>query len=273
MLERLAAGAPKGFSRDLVRATAQLKRELERHAAERLQLVDSYSELAAAGQVSMSFAEVADLFIDWIRSPLEELRRKGGRPEKTRQYLEEVSSSVEGLSEVLGVLKACSPQGSGDRRRSIDLRSELEASAASSTHFSRAVRSRMEVRWPREGVLRVEMRPENLHRILHILTMNSMEWMRAVRAPTVRISAQEQGRRCEILFSDNGPGIRREISARVFEPLYSGREGGRGMGLAIARHLVESHGGTIEAVVDGRRRGACIRMLLPRKRARATACR
>jgi signal transduction histidine kinase len=78
------------------------------------------------------------------------------------------------------------------------------------------------------------------------------------------------GDRCEIVFSDNGSGIPDGIADRVFEPLFSGKEGGRGMGLTIARSIVELHGGEISALVDGRRRGANIRMLLPRKRSRAT---
>ena len=43
------------------------------------------------------------------------------------------------------------------------------------------------------------------------------------------------------------------------------------MGLAIARQVVEAHGGRISVVQDGRRkRGACFQLLLPRKRSRAT---
>lgn len=56
----------------------------------------------------------------------------------------------------------------------------------------------------------------------------------------------------------------------VFEPLFSRKEGGRGMGLTMARQLLESHGGSITAVVDGRRKGAHFVLTLPRKRARAT---
>ena len=42
------------------------------------------------------------------------------------------------------------------------------------------------------------------------------------------------------------------------------------MGLTIARQLVESHGGRISVILDGRRKGANFQILLPRKRSRAT---
>ena len=58
--------------------------------------------------------------------------------------------------------------------------------------------------------------------------------------------------------------------SRVFDPLFTRKEGGRGMGLTLARKLAESHRGSISLLMDGRRRGANFQILLPRKRARAT---
>jgi signal transduction histidine kinase len=75
---------------------------------------------------------------------------------------------------------------------------------------------------------------------------------------------------CELVFSDNGSGIAPELAHRIFEPLYSGREGGRGMGLTIARNIAHFHGGKIEVIADRRRKGASIKVILPRKRSRAT---
>jgi signal transduction histidine kinase len=122
----------------------------------------------------------------------------------------------------------------------------------------------------RRSVLRVEMRPETIHRILHILMANSLEWLHGVRNAEIRINAAAREDSCDLVFSDNGPGIDPALAERVFEPLYSGREGGRGMGLTIARNIVGFHGGQIEVITDRRRRGANIRVLLPRRRSRAT---
>ena len=72
-----------------------------------------------------------------------------------------------------------------------------------------------------------------------------------------------------MLFADNGPGISPEIADRIFEPLISRKENGHGMGLTIAKQLLESHGGSINILLDGRRKGANFLVRFPRKRSRA----
>jgi two-component system nitrogen regulation sensor histidine kinase GlnL len=50
----------------------------------------------------------------------------------------------------------------------------------------------------------------------------------------------------ELHIEDNGPGVAESIRDRIFFPLVSGREGGSGLGLTLARTFVQQHGGTVE---------------------------
>src|SRR5262245_24741903 len=90
------------------------------------------------------------------------------------------------------------------------------------------------------------------------------------RPASAPVKAGRRGGRKNVGETDNGPGVPHGISHLIFNPLLTRKEGGRGMGLTIARQLVESHGGNIYLILDGRRRGANFRITLPRKRARAT---
>lgn len=94
-----------------------------------------------------------------------------------------------------------------------------------------------------------------LNRVLDNLLDNALRHAPGGGAVTV-------GWRCgidhvRIWVQDTGPGIPPEDLSRVFEPLYrsdkarSTRTGGAGLGLAIARRLVEAHGGTIKAENQG----------------------
>src|SRR6185312_2859664 len=65
-----------------------------------------------------------------------------------------------------------------------------------------------------------------------------------------------------VTISDSGPGLTAEYSDRVFEACHTTKPGGLGMGLAICRSIVESHGGTIW-VTRNEPRGAVFQFALP----------
>jgi signal transduction histidine kinase len=73
----------------------------------------------------------------------------------------------------------------------------------------------------------------------------------------------------EIDIADNGPGIAPEILARAFEPLFSTRRSGTGLGLATTRQIIEQHGGTIE-LFSQPGKGTRARVLLPLAEAEAS---
>lgn len=66
-----------------------------------------------------------------------------------------------------------------------------------------------------------------------------------------------------VRVSDNGPGMNAEQRRRIFEPFYTTKPTGTGLGMAITQRIIEAHGGTI-AVSDERTRGAQIMITLPR---------
>jgi signal transduction histidine kinase/FixJ family two-component response regulator len=66
----------------------------------------------------------------------------------------------------------------------------------------------------------------------------------------------------ELLFIDNGPGIPKEKQQNIFEPFFSTKDGGTGLGLTVSYNIITAHGGTLEYVPD-RGPGACFRIILP----------
>jgi signal transduction histidine kinase len=63
-------------------------------------------------------------------------------------------------------------------------------------------------------------------------------------------------------ISDNGPGIASEAQQRVFDPFFSTKGRGRGLGLSVVQGVVQSHGGQIE-LTSAPQQGTTFRILLP----------
>jgi two-component system sensor histidine kinase FlrB len=79
----------------------------------------------------------------------------------------------------------------------------------------------------------------------------------------VSLQARLRGDRVEFTVRDNGPGIAPSLQSRVFEPFFSTRPAGTGLGLAVVKTVTEAHGGDLKLRSEPER-GTSIEMNLPR---------
>ena len=86
---------------------------------------------------------------------------------------------------------------------------------------------------------------------------------------TLRVAARladgtvDEGPRVVLTLEDEGPGIDAAHLPRLFEPWFSTKDGGVGLGLAMVKRIVEEHGGRVEAGNREAARGALFRISLP----------
>jgi two-component system sensor histidine kinase HydH len=101
---------------------------------------------------------------------------------------------------------------------------------------------------------------DRLEQVLLNLARNAIDAM--PDGGTLRIEARVTPRTLTLAVTDSGGGIPPEIRARIFEPYFTTKTRGLGLGLAISRQIVEAHGGAldVEAAAGG---GACFRVHLP----------
>ena len=88
-----------------------------------------------------------------------------------------------------------------------------------------------------------------IEQIVMNLVVNAMDAMSGIpRAQRrVTVSSACDGNSANVSVSDVGPGIRPEKLKEVFEPFFTTKPQGMGMGLSIARSIVEAHGGQLLA--------------------------
>jgi PAS domain S-box-containing protein len=109
---------------------------------------------------------------------------------------------------------------------------------------------------------------ERLNQIVANLISNALKFTPAEGRVTVHLS-RDGSARAKLLISDTGKGIAAEFLPHLFlrfrqaESASTRRHGGLGLGLAIVRHLVEIHGGTVRAASEGVGRGSSFTVELP----------
>jgi signal transduction histidine kinase/HAMP domain-containing protein len=242
-------------SRDnLESLNATLRRIVEELRATQDRLVAS-EKLAAVGEVSASLAHSLKNPLAAIRA-LAQLELETGRG---GENLPEIIRTVDRLgAHMRQILDFC--------RTGTDVRSPVDPNRAIETVVG-TLRTRAEAR----GVTvvstlagdlpRVSANPQRLERALQSVVENAVEACDAGR--TVEISsARDETGGVRIEVRDEGPGIPDEVLARMFEPFFSTKADGTGLGTTLARSVVESLAGTVE-VLRGPAGGTCFRMRIP----------
>ncbi|MEW6608934.1 MAG: PAS domain S-box protein [bacterium] len=87
---------------------------------------------------------------------------------------------------------------------------------------------------------------DRIRQVLVNLVKNAAEAMGEVKSKKLRVKTEREGDFIKIGISDTGKGIVREEISKIFEPFYTGRGKGIGLGLAICQRLIEAHQGRIE---------------------------
>jgi signal transduction histidine kinase len=113
---------------------------------------------------------------------------------------------------------------------------------------------------------RLSADPDQLHRILVNLLRNGREAIAGQGGDghgRIEVSLENRDGIAVLRISDNGPGVPERLQARLFQPFAgSGRPGGAGLGLAIARELAQAHGGDLTLAQSGPG-GAVFELSLP----------
>ena len=148
----------------------------------------------------------------------------------------------------------------------VELRDVVESAIESIRPAADAKSIRLKVHFDQQGGC-VFGDPGRLHQIAWNLLSNAVKF--TPRSGSIDVTMQRRNQDLQFTVSDSGVGINREFLPYVFDRFSQAKTssdrkyGGLGLGLAIVKHLVELHGGTVEADSPGEGKGATFTVTLP----------
>ncbi len=234
---------------------AVIRAQMEAIEAARARLVQS-EKLAALGQLSATIAHEVRNPLAVIRSAAQSLGETvAARDSEGERACRFITAEIDRLTSVVGSLLAFARP----------LRLELKPVAVDAL-FEGALqlaapdlaREHVQVARPvPTAPLHVRADVDLVRQVLVGLLVNAVEAVGSNGAIT--LDACDRDGTVEIEVADSGPGVPAELRTRIFEPFFTTRAKGTGLGLPIARQIVEAHGGKLEV---GERRGGGARFIV-----------
>ena len=179
------------------------------------------------------------------------------------EVLEEISAQALRAGEVLRRIRDFLRGES--RREAVDLNDLVRGAL----RFAEGEAHRTDVRLELNlapGPLRVEVDPIQIEQVILNLVQNAFEVMAANDGAERVLSIatrQVEPDTLEMAVCDTGAGISPEVAGRIFDPFFSTKADGLGLGLSISRTIVEAHGGRMWANPNADGRGASVCFTLP----------
>ena len=250
------------------RATAELqRRHAQARADEHLQQLAHLSRVGAMGEMASLIAHEINQplasILTYTQACLRLMRDDAGLAPELLEAMRSAAAEAERAGEIIRHLRSFVRKGQSRAEEA-----DLNALVAEAVELARIEARREGVRLVLEAARELPMARVDwvqIEQVVLNLVRNSIEAMRGqqtgVREIQVRTTLLPM-RRIEVSVHDSGPGVHARLAERVFEPFYSTKPDGMGIGLAICRSIVESHSGRLW-LDAGNGAGATFRFQLP----------
>lgn len=221
------------------------------------ELLDRHRRLAAMGEMAAALAHQ-------IRTPLSAAllyTSNAARPDLTSDHrgdlLDKATRCLSDLEQLIGDMLQFS-RGASHTHDALSVVDLFSAARITLQPMLRDGQS-LDISMPESSIGVRGNREALVGAILNLVT-NALQ--SAGDEAAVAIDARCTGTQVEIRVSDNGPGIDAERAGKIFDPFYTSRPDGTGLGLAVVKSVAESHGGDIRLAAPGER-GATFVLHLP----------
>ncbi|MBI1321050.1 MAG: PAS domain-containing protein [Candidatus Hydrogenedens sp.] len=228
------------------------------------QELQQQDRMAVIGELSAGLAHEIRNPVASIRGAMEELLRHPDKPGMNERLAKIAVRESDHLNKIVTGFLDFARRPSRERQ-AVDLCEVINDVLANlQRKYDRAAGLRISIQKPKDPCV-VSCDPTQIRQVFLNLGQNAVEAMQ--EEGYLEIQLVETRGPYEIRFNDTGPGVPPDKVARIFEPFYTDKERGVGMGLAVCLRIVNSHDGTIQ-VGSRPEGGASIVVRLPRASSR-----
>jgi len=242
-------------------------RRAEMAARQQLTAIAQMNRLSVAGELSASIsheikqplaaiAANASAALRWLSRPTPDMG-------EARAAIERIIGETHRASDVIGKIRAMFKQA-GDDKAPVDVNALIREVLALLRRDIEKRRIAVETDLP-AGLPEVVGSHAQLQQLFLNLVTNAVEAMDPVAERGRRLRVTSRPHETDgvlITVEDSGTGIDPRNAKQIFEPLYTTKSQGMGLGLAICRSIVEAHGGRVSAS-PGALHGLALRISLP----------
>lgn len=242
---------------DEIRRVARAFNEMTESLRRTLAALARQESLAAVGEFAASLSHEIRNPLTSVRLDLQRAARALHPDDPSAGLVRRALEELDGLEGTVSTALRLARSGRV-RLAPLDLREPLEAALREVRPLFASRGLSLESTRPPEPV-RVLGDAGALEQLFRNLLVNAAEAMD--RGGSARVRVEPDGDRIRISVEDDGPGIAAEARERIFEPLFSTKEGGTGLGLPIARRIAHAHRTELE-VESAPGKGTAVRLSL-----------
>jgi signal transduction histidine kinase len=198
--------------------------------------------LATLGELATGLAHEIRNPLAGIAGVIEIVGRDLPATSPARAVVKDVRLEITRISRTLtDLLETARPRRPEVRRSNLNTTVEHAVMLARQQVLSRPMKIELE---KAPALPEVEHDSDQIHQVLLNLLLNAVQAMEG--AGTVRVEIGARGDYAAVVVSDTGRGISSQNLPNIFRPFYTTKSNGTGLGLSLARRIVEDHHGRIE---------------------------
>lgn len=245
---------------EMIQQLAENRREIERlHQGEMARA----EHLATIGELAAGLAHEIRNPLAGIGGVVEVMGRELPQTSSSRAVLPEVQSEIQHIQAILNDLLAYARPRPPEFHPA-DLNATVEQAVFLARQQVRTTPIEITLE-PDRRLPRILHDPVQVQQVILNLLLNGIQAI--TNQGKIAVALRQEGEYAVVRIRDNGKGISRESLLKIFKPFFTTRKEGTGLGLPLAKGIVESHQGRIE-VTSEPERGAQFEVWLPIPRAR-----